>query len=158
MVANLNDIIEQTYYFEQKVFEWKSKIDENKKRIGKALGRRNRVEIKVDDQTEFCASKEVKTNISFIPDKLRDNLDKEIYKKVVQKTVMVKENDLKNLIAMLRTYGVPSKEFKQYLTVKEEIDIEKVDHLIEIEEINIEDIQGCYTVEYDEEVKVKKTK
>lgn len=156
MVANLNDIIEQTFYYEQKVFEWKNKVEENKKRIGKALGRKNQVVVKIDEQCEFVATKDIKTNISFIPDKLKNSLEGDIYKQTVNKTITIKE--LNNLISMLKSYGVPPKEFKKFLIVKEEVDIEKVDHLIEVGEVNIEDIQGCYTVEYEEEIKVRKTK
>lgn len=156
MVASLNDIIEQTYYFEQKVFEWSQKVKKNKDIINKSMGKRDKVNVIVDDRTAFNAVKKVQTNIEFFPDKLKENLDKEKYDKVVDKTVLVR--DLDGLIRMLKEYGVPSKKFKDFINVRSEISVEKMDNLIEMGEIDINEIQGCFKVDYEEEVKVFKTK
>lgn len=155
-ITTINDIVEQTYYFEQKVYEMNQKVNKNKSAISKALGRKNRLDIKVDDQTEFSAIKETKVNIEFFPDKLKATLDKEMYEKVIDKHVGIR--NLEGLISMLKEYGVPPKRFKDYLEVKHEVSNEKIDHQIEMGNIDIENIAGCYKVDFDEEIRVKKTK
>lgn len=156
MIEELNDIIEQTYYFEQKLYEWGKKVEKNKGIISKSMGKKDKVDVVVDEKTQFKAVKKITTNIDFFPDKLKTTLSKETYDKIIKKTVTV--DDLNKLVVMLKSYGVPSKEFKKFITVASEIDVEEVDNLIEMGEINIEDIQGCYKVEFEEDIKVYKTK
>jgi hypothetical protein len=156
MIAALNDIIEQTYYFEQKVFEWSQKVKANKDKINKAMGKKEKVDVLVDENTSFKATKNVKTHIDFFPEKLKGNLEKDVYEKIIKKTVTV--NDLDGLIILLKGYGVPPKKFKDFITVKAEVSVDKVDNLIEMGDLNIDDIQGCFKVEYEEEIKVFKTK
>lgn len=156
MVATLNDVIEQTYYFEQKVFEWTKKVKDNKAKINKAMGRKESIIVVVDDSTEFKATKNVTTNIDFFPDKLKTTLSKELYDKVIDKTVVI--NDLENLVKMLKSYGVPPKEFKNFISVSTKVNVDNVDNIIEMGEINIEDIQGCYSASFEGDIKVFKTK
>lgn len=157
MVADLNDVIEQTYYFEQKVFEWSQKVSKNKEIIKKSMGNVNKIDVTIpDEKVAFRATKTVQTNIEFFPEKLKETLDKEKFAKVNNKTVVV--NDLDGLVKMLKSYGIPPKQFKEFITVKNEISVEKIDNLIEMGEIEIDEIQGCYKVEFEEEIKVTKTK
>lgn len=156
MVASFNDIVEQTYYYEQKVYEWSKKVEKNKEAINKNLGRKNKAEVNVDDKTSFKVVKNVQTHIDFFPEKLKAALIKEKFEKVVNKTVLI--NDLDGLVKMLKDYGVPPKKFKEFITVKTEVDVEKIDNLIEMGEMEIEDINGCYKVEFDEDIRVIKTK
>jgi type 1 glutamine amidotransferase len=155
-IANLNDVIEQTYYFEQKVFEWGNKVKVNKEKISKAMGNNKKLEVVVDEETAFKAVKTINTEVDFIPEKLKESLNKETFAKVVDKTVTI--NNLDGLIGMLKDYGVPPKRFKEFIKVKNDVSIEKIDNLIEMGEIEIEQIQGCYKVVFDEIIKVSKTK
>jgi hypothetical protein len=156
MVASLNDVIEQTYYFEQKVYEWSNKVKNNKNLINKSMGRNDKVDVVIDDQASFRATKVIKTHIDFFPDKLKESLSKELFERVNDKIVTVQNLD--GLIKMLKEYGVPPKRFKDFITVKNEVSVEKIDNLIEMGEINIDNIQGCYKVEFEEDIKVTKTK
>lgn len=155
-LEELNDIIEQTYYFEQKVAEFQKKIEANKAKISQELGRKNRFEAKVDENTQFVVTKNVKTNLEFFEDQVQAKFDKKTYNKVINKTVVVE--NLSGLIKWLKRYGADPKEFKSYIKTIKEVDPHKIDQLIEIEEIKIEDLQGCYKVEFAEEIKVRKTK
>lgn len=156
MVASFNDIVEQTYYFEQKVFEWSNKVKSNKEKINKSMGKKDKVDVVVDDQTSFKAVKNVQTHIDFFPDKLKETLDKKVYEQIVDKTIIVKNVD--GLIKMLKEYGVPPKRFKDFITTEAKINVEKIDNLIEMGDIQIDNIQGCYKVEFEEDIKVIKTK
>jgi hypothetical protein len=156
MVAGFNDIVEQTYYFEQKLFEWGNKVKANKEKINKAMGKRDKVDVIVDEDTAFKAIKQVQTSIDFFPEKLKTSLSKEKFNSIAIKTVVV--NDLDAMVAMLKDYGVPAKEFKRFITVNTEISVEKVDNLVEMGELEIDELQGCFKVEYEEQIKVIKTK
>lgn len=155
-IATLNDIIEQTFYLEQKIHEWKQKVESNKKYISKALGRKNSLDARIDENTSFNVQKKIDTKLHFFYEQLQKTLDKKTYNKVINKTVTI--DDVNALIKTLKWYGVPPKEFKTYITVHHEVDIEKVDSLIEIGEISIDEIQGCYSVEFNEDIRVRKTK
>lgn len=155
-ISQANDLVEQTFYLEQKVFEYTRKVNKNKERISRFMGRRNNLNVKVDERTEFFATKKVEPNIQFFPDKLKKKLDKNKYKDVVDKTITV--DDYNALVRFLKTYKVPPKEFKKYLSVCDNVDNEKLSHLIDVGEIGIDDIQGCYNVEFEEEIRVKKIK
>lgn len=153
-ILETNDIVEQTYYLEQKIYEYTKTVNSNKAKISKSMGKRNNLNIKVDNDTEFFVTKNVKPEIEFFPEQLKKNLDKETYKKVSNKTVYV--NDLKGLIKMLKSYGVSPKEFKKFISTSEEISKEEISRLIDIDEIGVEDILGCYDVKFNEEIRVKK--
>lgn len=155
-IAELNDVVEQTYYFEQKVFEWTNKVKANKERIKRAMGKRDKFDVIPDDKNSFRAFKKVHTHIEFFPDKLKVSLEKEKYDKIVNKTVTV--NDLDGLVKMLKDYGVPPKKFKEFINVQSAVSVEKVDNLVEMGDLNIDDIQGCFKVDYEEEIRVVKTK
>jgi NADPH-dependent 7-cyano-7-deazaguanine reductase QueF-like protein len=155
-LEELNDTIEQTYYLEQKIFEYSKKVEANKAKISKELGKRSRFEARVDDQTMFTVSKNVNTNIEFFEDQLQAKFGKEMYNKIVNKTIVIE--NLPGLIKFLKRYGVDPKEFKTYLNTIKEVDVHKIDQLIEIDELKIEDLQGCYKVEFAEDIKVRKTK
>jgi len=155
-LAELHDIVEQTYYLEQKVFEMNQKIESNKQYINKNLGEKNSLNVRVDNDLAFNVIKNTKLNIEFYPDQVKAKLGKEVYDKVVNKEVMVK--DLDALIRCLKYYGVPPKEFKNHIIVNRKVDNEKIDNLIELEKISISDIEGCYSVEFNEDIRVRKVK
>lgn len=155
-IDELNGIVEQTYHFEQKVYELTKKIEANKAKISKEIGRKNRYEARVDDQTMFIVAKNVKTNIEFFEDQLQAKLDKKLYDQIVSKTVVIE--NLPGLVKFLKRYGVDPKEFKTYLKTIKEVDVNEVDQLIEIGELEIDQLQGCYKVDFEEDIKVKKSK
>lgn len=155
-LSEVNDIVEQTYYLEQKVYEFTKTIEANKKKISKTLGRRNNLSVKVDNYTEFFVSKRVKPNVEFHTSQLKKSLSKETYKQVVDKEVKV--TDINNLIKLLKEYDVPPREFKKYIETTDHAVNEEISRLIDIGDIEIDDIQGCYDVTFDEEIRVSKIK
>ena len=156
MVEGFNDIVEQTFYFEQKVYEWSKKVRDNKILISKSMGRKNRLDVRIDNDLSFGVIKEKDTKIDFYSDQLKQNLDKKRYSEVVNKVLTI--DDLSGLIKMLKKYGVPPKEFKKFISSEDYVDLEKIERLIEIGELEIKDLQGCYKAEFDEEIKIRKNK
>lgn len=155
-LAELHDIVEQTYYLEQKIFEFKQKVEANKEIIKKGLGKKNSLNVRVDDDLAFSVIKNTTLDVEFFPDEVRKKLGKEVYSKVVDKDVQLK--DLDALIKCLKWYGVPPKEFKNHIKVSHKIDNEKITNLIDLGQISIADIEGCYKVDFDEDIRVRKTK
>lgn len=156
MVVELNDIIEQTFYLEQKVYEWNQKVEGNKKRILKSLGKRSRLDVKVDEDLSFIVSKSVQPLIEFYKDQLSQNLDKPLYKKAVKKTHVV--NDINGLIKMLKEYEVNPKEFKKFISTEEQVNKEAIEEMIEMGDLQIEDLHGCYKAEFNESIHIKRIK
>lgn len=155
-MSEINEIAEQTYYLEQKVWEWNQTISKNKEKLSKKLGKKSNFVSRVDDDTKFSITKEIKANIKFYVEKLAKKLDKERYKRVVDRTVVVKNLD--GLIKLLKKNGISPKDFKTFIEVIDEPNSESIDGLIETEELTIDELVGCYEVKFDEKVSVRKTK
>lgn len=153
-IATLNDIIEQTFYLEQKVYEWSKKVEKNKAKISEALGSRQRLSIRVDDNLSFDVVKKVDTQISFYEDQLKKSLDSETFLKVVDKRVVV--TDFDGLIKFLRKNKVKPKEFKKFIETENTVNSESIDELLELGEIEIKDLHGCFKADFKDEIKVKK--
>jgi predicted DsbA family dithiol-disulfide isomerase len=156
LVSNLNDTIEQTYHLEQTKFKIDNQIRSNKNKIIKAMGSNTKLDVIIDNDAAFRATKTTNTHIEFFPDKLKENLPKNIYKKIINKTVKIKDVD--GLIKFLKGYGVPAKDFKSFIETDEIINADKIDNLIEMEELEINSLQGCYKVDFEDILKVTKTK
>jgi hypothetical protein len=156
MVSEINDIVEQTYYLEQKIYEWSQTVKANKEKISKSMGRNTRLNVRVDKQTEFSVSKKVDTELEFFSDSLSQKLDKKVFNRVTNKTMTIE--NINGLVKFLKSYGVDPKEFKNFIKTSREVDVAEVERLIDLGEIQIEDLQGCFKAEFSEEIKVRKSK
>ena len=82
--------------------------------------------------------------VTWMLDKLKQKLGKDVYKDVVRKTYTV--NDMQGLIKYLKTCGADAKKFKKFIEVTEELDETKLDTYYETGALKKEDIAGCYDV------------
>lgn len=82
--------------------------------------------------------------VTWMLNKLKQKLGKDVYKDVVRKTYTV--NDMQGLIKYLKTCGVDPKKFKKFIEVTEELDETKLDTYYETGALKKEDIAGCYDV------------
>ena len=86
--------------------------------------------------------------MTWLLDKLKQKVGKDIYSEVVNKTYTV--NDMQGLIRYLKTCGVDPKKFKRFIDVTEELDETKLDTYYETGALKTKDIEGCYTVKMGE--------
>ena len=115
----------------------------------------NSFEIKLDEGAGYYTN-HVKLNVTrvrtkkvtWLLDKLKQKVGKDIYSEVVNKTYTV--NDMQGLIRYLKTCGVDPKKFKRFIDVTEELDETKLDTYYETGALKTKDIEGCYTVKMGE--------
>lgn len=115
----------------------------------------NSFEIELDEGAGYYTN-HVKLNVTrvrtkkvtWLLDKLKQKVGKDIYSEVVNKTYTV--NDMQGLIRYLKTCGVEPKKFKRFIDVTEEIDETKLDTYYETGALKTKDIEGCYTVKMGE--------
>lgn len=70
-------------------------------------------------------------------EKLKQNISKQLYKEVVNKTYKV--NDMDGLIKYLKQCGVDAKKFKKFIDVEESMDEAELDRMYETGKISKED-------------------
>lgn len=86
--------------------------------------------------------------VTWLLDKLKQRLGKDIYKDVVDKTYTV--NDMYGLIKYLKKCGVDPRKFKKFIDVDETLNETKLDTYYETGALKKSDIEGCYDVEFGE--------
>lgn len=155
-ITEFNDMVEQTFHLEQKIRELQSKVDSNKVAIIKSMGKRDKVTVKADSVWQFLVTKEADMKLEFHEDMLRKNLPKKTYNRVVDTVVQIKE--LKPFIAFLKKHNVKEEDFKTFIETVKTANVDEIDKMIDMQELTMEDLQGCYTAEYIEDIKVKKIK
>ena len=97
----------------------------------------------VEDWVYTCKKVEPQT-INYIPEKLRENFDKDFCDEIIQKKYEV--NDMEGLKELLKKHGVNPKEFKKFINVKETVDKGRLEQLYNLGEITLGRLKGCYTV------------
>lgn len=115
----------------------------------------NSFEIELDEGATYYAN-HVKVNvtrvrtkkITWLLDKLKQKLGKEIYNDVVDKTYTI--NDMQGLIEYLKTCGVDPKKFKKFIDVEEKLNETKLNIFYETGALRKSEIEGCYTVKMGE--------
>lgn len=115
----------------------------------------NSFEIELDEGAGYYTN-HVKLNVTrvrtkkvtWLLDKLKQKVGKDIYSEVVNKTYTV--NNMQGLIRYLKTCGVDPKKFKKFIDVAEELDETKLDTYYETGALKTKDIEGCYTVKMGE--------
>lgn len=115
----------------------------------------NSFEIELDEGAGYYTN-HVKLNvtrirtkkITWMLDKLKHKLGKDIYSEVVDKTYTV--NDMHGLIKYLKSCGVDPKKFKKFIDVDETLNEAKLNTYYETGALKKEDIERCYDVKMGE--------
>lgn len=88
-----------------------------------------------------------RVRIKFDPDKLEKMLGRNMSKKVIKKNYSIINMD--GLICYLKKCGVDPKVFKTYISVTKVVQQDALDQLEETGQIDIEQIEGSFTVSKD---------
>lgn len=86
--------------------------------------------------------------VTWLLDKLKQKLEKDIYKDVVDKTYTI--NDIQGLIKYLKSCGVDPKKFKKFIDADETLNETKLNTYYETGALKKSDIEGCYDVKMGE--------
>lgn len=86
--------------------------------------------------------------ITWLLDKLKQKLNKDTYKDLVDKTYTI--SDMQGLIKYLKSCWVDPKKFKKYIEVEEQLNEIKLNTYYETGALDKKDIEGCYTVKMGE--------
>lgn len=93
-----------------------------------------------------------KVTTTYYTNKLKENLDVEIFNEAVSRTYNIP--DIEKMIKMLKKYKVPAKEFKQLLEINEQINVEVLNNMYELGDITDDDLLGCYETNITHAIKV----
>lgn len=115
----------------------------------------NSFEIELDEGVGYYTN-HIKLNVTrirakrvtWLLDKLKQKLGKDIYKDVVDKTYTI--NDIQGLIKYLKSCGVDAKRFKKFIDVDETLNETKLNTYCETGALKKSDIEGCYDVKMGE--------
>ena len=163
-MLQIKDNVRRLYDAQQEKKQFEKYYDEVRKKEQLAISNfmftnlpkdQNSFEIELDEGAGYYTN-HVKLNvtrirtkkITWLLDKLKQKVGKDIYSEVVNKTYTV--NDMQGLIRYLKTCGVDPKKFKRFIDVTEELDETKLDTYYETGALKTKDIEGCYTVKMGE--------
>lgn len=101
----------------------------------------------------LIATKVERVYIDYFVDKLKENLDPEIFNEVVFKKYEV--TDMPGLIELLRTSGVNPKDFKKFLNIVITPNKESIKRLYSTGDITKSDLKGCYEAKIVKSIQIK---
>ena len=108
------------------------------------VGNRKNIVVDLDDGKVVTITRAVRTTIEWFADKLKAHVTKEVYSQCVKKHYEI--TDMKGLTKYVKSCGVDSNVFKQFIAVEEMIDTDAIDRASERGLLETRDIRGCYLV------------
>ena len=100
------------------------------------------------DSKSYSVKKVQRVTVNFDPEKVEQQIDEDLHTQFVTKRYAI--TDIDGLIKYLKSCGVSAKRFKSFITVEKGIDRKALDNLIEIGEITMDELEGCYEVKESE--------
>lgn len=96
------------------------------------------------------------SSLVYDTDKLKEQLDKETFNEIVDKTYTI--NDIEALISLLKNAGVSPQDFKKLITVTEVANKARIQQLFAVGELSFEQLQGCYSATISKSVNISQSK
>jgi hypothetical protein len=101
-----------------------------------------------DGDTAIDAKLVQSTKVIFDAEAIENKFDKEFCNEVIIKKYTI--NNYDGLVKYLKSCGVNSKIFKEYISVEKTVDTPTLNNMFDLGELSLDNMQGCYTVTTNE--------
>jgi len=105
-----------------------------------------------EDLVNIKASYSERVNIDYDIAKIKERLDKDVYKTIINKDYVI--TDYAAVVKLLKANGVNPKEFLKHVRVLESINRKKLADQYDVGEITMRDLKNCYEVRTSKNVKL----
>ena len=162
---NVKDLIKRTYSIAKQANSLKKEYIENRAKIQEFFDKKGLNEVEVDPDpimaeanhiSKIIVRKSESIKLVYIPEKLKESLDKELYNEIVSKQYSI--SDINGLIKLIKNAGISFKDFKKCINITESVSKEKIEHLYDVGDITKEDLEGCYTATIVKSIRITERK
>jgi hypothetical protein len=111
--------------------------------------------IQQDSVTPLSALLYTRTSVSYDKDKMKAQLAKEQWKRIVEKQFICEQKELKNFI---KAHPDLKDEVKKFINVQDDISAVKLDNALKLGFISLNDLKGTYEVKETNILKIQRKK
>lgn len=111
--------------------------------------------IQQDSVTPLSALLYTRTSVSYDKDKMKAQLAKEQWKRIVEKQFVCEQKELKNFI---KAHPDLKDEVKKFIKVQDDISAVKLDNALKLGFISLNDLKGTYEVKETNILKIQRKK
>lgn len=111
--------------------------------------------IQQDSVTPLSALLYTRTSVSYDKDKMKAQLAKEQWKRIVEKQFICEQKELKNFI---KAHPDLKDEVKKFIKVQDDISAVKLDNALKLGFISLNDLKGTYEVKETNILKIQRKK
>lgn len=111
--------------------------------------------IQQDSVTPLSALLYTRTSVSYDKDKMKAQLAKEQWKRIVEKQFVCEQKELKNFI---KVHPDLKDEVKKFIKVQDDISAVKLDNALKLGFISLNDLKGTYEVKETNILKIQRKK
>lgn len=111
--------------------------------------------VQQDSVTPLSALLYTRTSVSYDKDKMKAQLAKEQWKRIVEKQFVCEQKELKNFI---KAYPDLKDEVKKFIKVQDDISAVKLDNALKLGFISLNDLKGTYEVKETNILKIQRKK
>ena len=111
--------------------------------------------VQQDSVTPLSALLYTRTSVSYDKDKMKAQLAKEQWKRIVEKQFVCEQKELKNFI---KAHPDLKDEVKKFIKVQDDISAAKLDNALKLGFISLNDLKGTYEVKETNILKIQRKK
>jgi hypothetical protein len=111
--------------------------------------------VQQDSVTPLSALLYTRTSVSYDKDKMKAQLAKEQWKRIVEKQFVCEQKELKNFI---KAHPDLKDEVKKFIKVQDDISAVKLDNALKLGFISLNDLKGTYEVKETNILKIQRKK
>lgn len=111
--------------------------------------------VQQDSVTPLSALLYTRTSVSYDKDKMKAQLAKEQWKRIVEKQFVCEQKELKNFI---KAHPDLKDEVKKFIKVRDDISAVKLDNALKLGFISLNDLKGTYEVKETNILKIQRKK